>query len=196
MQINLKRALKLRKALEAHLSAVTLPTTVAVSILIEANQKDAMPAVEVGRLALSAKLGQARRLSRILASLRTKIVEENVRVGIDAILAEAANSDRQVALFKKVVDAGETPEAEVLQSEIALAIKDLNREGDRGYSRPSREVVVGVVSSEMRAAFTKEIVNLKRRKEELEDKRTALNASTMIEISEDDAALLTEAGLI
>ena len=103
MQINLKRALKLRKELEATLAKVDLPSTGSINLLIEAQRTNPANMVVLAQAVYANKVAEYVKLSHILADLRIKLDEANISSGIHRILAEVADLDRRIGIYKKVV---------------------------------------------------------------------------------------------
>lgn len=195
MKITLKRALKLRKELEAHLQKIELPTSVAVSLLIEGNITNPEAALKPGTDALIDRVDAYLRLSQVLAVLRSSIARANVENGIEDTLAQAAHHTRAMAIYKKLSSAGVTPAAEQLKAELAFSQQSLQNK-ELGYGRPDRSVNVSVVPPELREKAAEHYTTYKRSLEALEDQRTGTNASVKIEIAEGDAELLQQQGLI
>ncbi|MCA1379452.1 hypothetical protein I6F34_01285 [Bradyrhizobium sp. BRP05] len=195
MKITLKRALKLRKELEALLQKIELPTSVAVSLLIEDNVTNPEAAIKPGTEALVKRIDNYLGLSQTLAALRTEIAKANVTHGVEATLAQAAHHVRAMTIYKKLSSAGVTPVAEQLKAELAFSHQSLQNK-ELGYGRPDRSVNVSVVLPELRDKAAEQYTTWKRSLEALEDQRTGTNASVQIEIAEGDAELLRQQGLI
>ncbi len=194
MKITLKRALKLRKEIEALLAKIELPTTAVISLLVDTDVKQAVAA---GADKLEYKVDEYRDLSATLTSIRVQVATMNLSCGVENILAEIADIDRLIAIHRKVATASVTPADDLLVAEIALSKKALESpEEARIYGRPAREVGIAVVSSAMRDNALATISDLKRQRETKEDERTAKNASMTIEIGDGYAALLRKLGLL
>lgn len=196
MKINLKRALKLRKELETLLNKLELPFATSFSLLIKANQDDPLRAIIPAQAALDEKVNDHLRLSAILANLRVAIADSNVKAGVEDMLAQAAHVERSLALYRRIVEAPLMQAPEVIVAETAMAVKELNEPSTDRYARPSRDIKTAIVTPGMRNAASGMIITLKRRKQEIEDRRTAANASVQIEIPEDDAEILTSLGVL
>lgn len=191
MFISLKRALKLRKELEANLKCLELPTKVRISILVEDNLVDAMPVVNSSLTEFQSRLSDAETMSFVLADVRTKIAQANIQHDVERNLAQIADIDRKTAIRRKVISVGITPTAEELQAEIALAKKSLDagQSSDR-YERPDRDVNVSVIPAAYQLTISDSLADLKRSREALEEQRAAINATQQIEIADEHVALL------
>ncbi|MCB1466599.1 MAG: hypothetical protein KDK08_05510 [Rhizobiaceae bacterium] len=195
MQINLKRALKLRKELEATLAKVDLPSTGSINLLIEAQRTNPANMVVLAQAVYANKVAEYVKLSHILADLRIKLDEANISSGIHRILAEVADLDRRIGIYKKVVAERVAPNKELIEAEVKQKVADNAAPESRSYGR-DRSIGFAVASVDMIEAAREMVAAFKRRKDELEDQRVATNARILIEIPEDTAELLTKLGLI
>lgn len=199
MQITLKRALKLRKELEAHLAKFTLPATARLSLLVEENLKNPAPTIDQGTAALQIYVAEYDGLSDILRDVRTRIAEKNVSSGADVEfkLSAIADIDRQIAIRRKLIAYSITPSAEELKGEMSLAAKRLESASDGAYhARAQTAMEVSVVTAGMIERANKEISNLKSLKEKHEDERAVANGINKIVITEDQVNLLRKYSLI
>lgn len=200
MQISLKRALKLRKELEARLVKVELPTSTSINLLSDqarsVSDGGLRTIIERGRSVVEEKCEAYGTLSEILRYLRPAIVKANVDNGVEGYLAEIAHIDRVIALQKAVIALPIAPAPEVFEREIKLGISALEAQSSDIYRSPAKEISVAVSSVAAREDATRQLNELKRLKESVEDKRAAANASTMIEITDQHAGFLRELGLL
>lgn len=196
MKISLKRALKLRKELEALVGKMELPTAAQVSLLVEANIADPTAAIKPGTEALMKRVDEYQKLSELLAVVRTKIAKANIESDVESYLAEAAHATRMIALFRKLATSGVTPAAEQLKAELTFSQTALLGPAQGGYGRPERSVSVSVVLPELKETAAEKVTGWKRLLETLEDSRTGKNASVQIEIADEDAALLRQLGIL
>ncbi|MGJ4945131.1 hypothetical protein ACQR1W_31535 [Bradyrhizobium sp. HKCCYLS1011] len=196
MKISLKRALKLRKELEAVLAKIELPSNVSLSLLIQQNVDDPSTVLAPGTRALTEKIDIYMALSVVLANLRVGIARANVEQGIENALAQAAHHTRVMAILKKLMAAGTTPSEEQLKAELGYSLQALQNPERAGYGGASRAVNVSVVLPELQKKAAEGYLETKRSLEAIEDNRTGLNSSVHLEIAEGDANLLRQQGLI
>jgi hypothetical protein len=195
MKISLKRALKLRKELEAMLSKVEFPTTGKLSLLIEANVRDPMKAINGYTGSLLDHLKEYETLSATLAAIRVGISKANVQQ-IEGILASMAHIDRRLSMLRKIAGTGQTPADEEVVAHVSRAVAQPT-ELRSGYgTQSSTSLSFSVVSAQMIGEANEAIIALKRERADLEDKRAGVNASTQIEIDEDQAEVLRKFGLV
>lgn len=197
MKISLKKALKLRKELEASVTKFELPMTTFVSLHVQDNVKDPTTVLTEARTKLQSRIDQFTFLSDLLANLRTAIAVTNSVEGIEALLAGIAGHDRAIGLMRRLVATPVTPPLDELQSELAMKYKDFSDPEIRRnpYGNESK-VGVPVLNTESQSQAEREIIRLKRAREDLEDQRTGKNASTKIEIADEDAEKLRLLGLL
>jgi hypothetical protein len=193
MKMNLKRALKLRKELEAHLKSPNIPMTVSIPLIVEV---DIAKVLDEGRAKLAAAIMQTKTLSAILAGVRVAIAKANVEAGIEEILADLANLERQVRIMALM--GSETPSLEMIMAEVAMAKKALETPVETRYGSPAREkhLPVYLMTTDAVETHQAKLIDIKREREALEDKRAFINSSVTIEIPDDNAELLRKLGII
>lgn len=192
VKLSLKRALKLRKELEALVAKVELPTAVQISLLVDA---DPTVALKPGIEALVKRIEEYEKLSVLLAVIRTKIAKANIENSIENYLAEAAHATRMMSVYRKLATTGVTPPVEQITAEMALSKQALQGQSP-GYGRPERTINVSVVVPELRDKAAASVIGWKRLLETLEDQRTGKNASVQIEIADEEGQLLQQLGIL
>ncbi|ARQ95428.1 hypothetical protein [Bradyrhizobium phage BDU-MI-1] len=192
----MKRALKLRKELEALVAKVELPTSVQLSLLVESNITHPNAALKPGAEALVKRIDEYQKLSQLLAVIRVEIAKANVANGVEEALAEAAHATRMMSIFKKLASGGVTPAFEQLTAELRYSKQALTAGQTAGYGRPDRSVNVSVVLPELRDKAAESYTGWKRTLEAIEDARTGKNASQFIEIADEEGQLLQQLGIL
>lgn len=197
MELTLRKALKLRKQLETLLAKVELPLAADLSVLVGANREKPLDAIASATEKLKDRKDRLSSLSGILRSLRVAVARANMDANVESLLAEAADLDRRIALERLVAEAAPTPAEEHLTGEMALVHENL-RASDRArlYGEASRKVTVPVVPEAMREESKRRLVELRREREAVEDRRVSANAGRTVEIAEEDARILREEGLV
>lgn len=198
MQISLKKALKARGVVDAYLGSSDLPLKTSLSVFVEANRENPASAVSSATEALVDKLSERVRVSGIFARLRAAIARSNVDAGIETILAEIADIDRQIALYKMVAAAPVTADEEIVKGEIEVAHRILsNAETSRsGFAHGERAIHVSTVSKELQEEAAGRVVELRRLREDAEDRRAAINATQKVEIADEDHGFLVNIGIL
>jgi len=192
-EISLKIALRLRKALEAVVTKPSLATSAKLSILIEANRENPTAAVEIETQRVVKEAEDLSRLSYILQSLRVAIAKANNDSGVDEKMALIARLDRDIAIARLVIAAGETPVEEELKAQIALAYKRI--ETPDPYQPRETTISCSAVSKAMLAEYKARVTNLQRQRESIDDARIAANSGAHIVIADEDNAFLRERGI-
>lgn len=196
MKINLRKALKLRKSIEATLGSPAVNSQISVSVDDQSVVDDPGTKIQAAREALKATIEQHIALSDILARLRVSIAQANAVAGVEELLARSAKIDRNINLLKTIsVPSDET--AETVKNKIRRVHASLER-GDRDrYSAPSPIVSgINVVDQDLASDSAARIARLRREKEEVDEARMATNAGHFIEIGEDDEKLLRDLNII
>lgn len=194
MELNLKRALKLRKELEATVARVDIPTSVSVSLFGEV---DVQAVIDAARKEVGQRIATYGSLSAILASLRTQIARNNSVSGIEELLAEIAHTDRLIGMAKKLAGLALTPSDAELNAVVSLGKRALDTPATDAYARePVKSVSFDLATQAQRDQAIDTVNELKRSRETLDDRRAGTNANTKITIADDDANLLRKLGLI
>lgn len=200
MTITLKKALKAKKELEVLISGMSLPLTSRLSVFVQTTREAPLAAIQAEANELDGQIAVKLRASTVLANLRKAIGKANAENGIEDLLADQADIERQLAVWKQVAGADATPDEEVLKGELALTQKNLEKDAPVnriGYpSQPEKSVTVSAVSEQLKETAEAAILTLRRRKDDIEDKRVGANASAHIQIADDDVAFLRDRGIV
>lgn len=189
MELKLKRALKLRKELEAVLARPELTTEVSLSLLDNTLDSTSMQQIEIARTKFGERVAQYRQLSKILAGLRLNLATKNIESGIESLLSEIADVDREITMLRKITSAEVTPSAEMINAEIVMSRKELDQPKD-AYSRPVKTVSFSAISEENKTIALTSVAELKRQREDLEEKRAWINSTTTVSVADADVELL------
>lgn len=202
MQISLRQALRLRTQVEAKLKSFSVKSQVVIDIdderLLVRQEADLVKALEDDLLA---ELEQHERLNNILANLRVDIAAENVRNGVEKALADAAAIDRRIRIIGLVLAEAERTNVSIERriERKREALKNPQQSHPHSYGRNSNQdttIAVGALSEAKREQLEKELFALKRKKVATEDGRNMINASSTIEIADDDLSFLESVGIV
>jgi len=195
MRVNLRKANKIRKEIEALIAGIHVTTNVRIDPDEPAARADPLSVVAVGRSRLETEIDRYSRLSGVLARLRVAINAANAQ-GVDAALAEAADLERQIKLLTRIVQASPRKETkEAIKAKVERAAERMNR-AEAGEWHPVQNVEVSVLDQSDIEKFAASLVDLRRKREAVEDRRVALNASTEIEIGEEDEKVLRDFSML
>jgi trans-aconitate methyltransferase len=196
MKISVKRALKLRKELEAMLTKVEFPIQGRLSLLVPNNISSPMREIMKATASLADRLKEYEDLSAMLATIRIAIAKANVD-RVETILATMAHIDRRVVMLKKIASAAPTPPEEELKANVDYHANQLRAVDGRSYGGSAGQTLTfSAISPQMVNDATEELIRLKRERADLEDTRAGANASTQIEIDDDRGELLRKLGMI
>lgn len=200
--VTLRKALRLKKQIEAGLRVASAAPQVAIDIDDPKNSGDMASILASEEAQYLAAVEKQVRLSDILSDVRRKIEAANGN-GVNEILSKVGHIDRQIAIYKPIADA-KPVNADVVQAKLAR-----KREAAKtpaapatGYGALRQEdgsiLNVNPLSAATINAYKAKLVELRKRKEALEDQRLSLNNqdSLAIEIGDDDLLFLSELEIV
>jgi hypothetical protein len=199
MKFTVTKALRLRSAIEEKLKSYDLKATVELDV--DSKRVQTGPADVIGEAAngLSARLETFARLSALLAKVRVAVAKANVESGVEEILAQQGDVDRQIAKLKQLVAAPRV-DLDSIDNKINRRLQSLKTPspsaGYYGHSVETASISINTVTETVAADLEKQLIALRRKKVELEDSRAIANARADIEIGEDDHNLLIEQGIV
>jgi hypothetical protein len=198
MQVNLRKAQKLRRAIETAISASSISTSIGIDVDDTASAADPISKVDLARGDLRVQYKNQLALSGILARLRTSIARANLDAGIDEMLAQMADIDRNIKIITPLsTPARETSDSVLTKIKRIQASLSRSDEDIRGSHRPQSSVVnVSLVDQAMADEVAKDITELRRAREELDERRLTVNFNAKIQIGDDDAKLLRELNIV
>lgn len=198
MKVNLRKAQKLRKAIEATLAGFSLTTTIGIDVDDAAVASNPAEFITAGRDQLKQQMGRHKALSAALARLRINIARKNFESGIDEILAKSAEIDSSIRLLNGISQPGrdsiEAVATKIKRRQAALARTD--EDSQASYRGNSSVFNVTVIDQALADEVSSIIVGLRRAKEELDDRRFEINGCSFIEIGEDDVNVLRDMKIV
>jgi len=199
MELTLKKALKLRSRLEAFVGDPSLPLSTDLSIFVQENREDPTPVFVKAEGDLRSKLDEKLRASSILADLRSSIAKANAENDIESLLARQADIERSISLFKTIAAAPIRPVIDAVKGEIAVLHRQAGEDkvsSAFAHRSLTRSANFSVVTEDLREEAKAKITEGMRNKEELEDRRNAVNLTVRIRIADDAADFLREQGFV
>jgi hypothetical protein len=198
--LNLRKALSLKKKLEAKIKAANIgEPNVFIDLDDAAAQADLPAFLAKAETAHIALVEEQVRLSLILSSLRKRISAANIEHGIDPLLADVNHIERQIELYKALASV-EPVNAELVKAKLerkqreSSAVQQVpayaHMRGQDGGMR------VGPLGEDRIKSAKATLVALRLEKEALEDKRLAANATGTVEIGDDDVEFLKGLGIV
>lgn len=200
MNITLRKASQFSKALIEAGRKTAINRLITVSVFDDAAVDKpalALALVELAQEAASEKLTQALNLITGGYELRGQIAKANADVGINLLLTEQANLSAHETLLSTVCAIEYTYDdaVEPQYADAKLTALKKKRESD-SIVHHDDHLNVRVVTDEIKAPLKDSVAVIRRRKAEIADELTYLNASTRIEVSESVQGLLKALKLI
>lgn len=199
--ITLRKALRIKKQIEAATRSSATPVQIAIDIDDPAATADFSAYLAGQEKELLDRIERQVRLSSILSDVRSKIEAANAG-GVNAILSSLGHIDRQIALYKPIA------EAKAVQVDLVETKLSRKREASKTPPTPSHgyghrqddgsTLQVSPLSQETITTFKAKLVALRKEKEALEDRRLVLNNKDelSIEIGEGDLGFLAELEIV
>lgn len=188
-QISLKRASALQAMIRQAIALLDLSSTRDLSIYEGAPSS----VIQGFRADFERALARRAALQSALYELRKEVGRANARVGVDDLLADIAQLGAELDFVNGFVLASPSDSEEVLVGRMTQA-----KAPNQGYLGASREssISVSLLSAEQIEAFRKQTLDLRRRRQQLQDRVGELNVSTKITPSASCLATLREEGIL
>lgn len=187
MKITLRKAAVLQNAINDAVKQIDIKSEVA---LTEFHQ----PEAEIARVAAEVRTNIQRRNSLNLAlySIRQRVALANHDAGVNGNLTAVAELEKQIQFYTGLAAKEVRQSAEVLAGKLRK-IAESKSERIYGYGDT---VSTSVFTAEDIAEFKKNVSQLKKNKQQLQDTILELNVRTEIELNEDTVAVLQAEGLL
>lgn len=188
--------ISLRKANAIQNSIKELLHSIEIKLSVELNEFED-PARVIQQANEQLFLNDARRQRLLLAfyNIRGLVGTANASSGIDLALTKAAFIDKRVAQLDSIANAFPIKTLDVIKGQVEKLKTVVEPSRSNLYGR--RETVeTSVVSQDQIEQARKEILNLRKQKQKLNDEILELNIKTEVPLSEDVVKTLTEEGLI
>lgn len=197
MEVTLRKAHSLSKALLEQVRKTPLARTVTVSIYEDVEASDA--ATEAGEKLVAAVADGIKCIDAAYA-IRLSIAKANLAAGVDGLLNEKARLDAGEKLLSQAVD-GSSDHSYTSAVDPAIARQKMDAlkvraaQPDKGYG-VTEELTVKVATPEVTADLSTNLATMRRRKTEIADELLGLNTSTRVSLSPDVVTLLQRYNLI
>lgn len=188
MKITLRKANALQNSIQDHLKTVEVKTQISLNEF-----QDAAGEITCAREGVVANDVRRAKLTKSLYRIRAQVGRANAEVGVSDLLAEAAYIDKRIGHLKGLTDS-DTVEAE--------AVINGKLEKLRGTEAKSRiygygdTVATGVLTADQIEGYRKDMRDLKKEKQSINDKVLELNVRTEIELDADTVSLLQAEQLV
>lgn len=196
MEINLRKASAVSKALLELAKKQQLPRTVEVSIY---DENPAQASVDLQAEKLRENLATARLLTEVAFEIRGLIGIANQTFGISAALTKKAALDAQERLLAAVVeptsDHAFSAAADPLFADAKLEALRAKQKGDTVYGI-TEELAVKVATSDVVLPLKEELLNIRYEKSKLADEIQSINHYSTIFVSQTIGDLLLKYKLV
>lgn len=194
MQINLRKANAIQSEIRKAITAVKAESNVSVSEFTT----DIPKVVADSAAEFLNAIRRKEQLNTALFEIRAAVGRANAQAGVGDLLAEVERIDGKLSIISTVASAQVAKSIDELKArveKVKAATADQNARmslyGDR-YNTVETSVVVQSVIDDFKA----EVKNLKRAKQDLQDKLLNVNVSTNITLSADTVSVLKEEGIL
>lgn len=188
MNVTLRKASVLQTAINDAIRSIGTDAEVTVNEF-----QDGEATVQVAADTFRANIARRDALTRALYSIRIEVAQANFTSGVNAMLTQVAELEKQIQFY--TVLAAKTPrlEAKVLEGQLAkLRVAD-TKSSIYGYKD---SVSTSVLTAEDISGFKKAVSELKRAKQKLQDSILEANVRNEITLSDTSEAILRSEGLL
>lgn len=189
MKVNLRQAHAIQTQIREALGRLDLSTTAVLNEF--ENAKDQ---IDLARERFYDALKTRDRLLGVLLDIRKKVAQANADEGISDLLADAASLDQQIKDYADFAKAREREKAAVLQGRLEKRASASEDSIYRGFG--SSDITSGILEQEEIDKFQRELANLKRTKQGVQEMILAANIDAEIELDADEEKLLARMGVI
>jgi hypothetical protein len=174
MKITLRKANTVQAAINEALKALELRTTVVLNEFEKAESQ-----IAVVRDKFNENLETRNRLVTALYEIRRAVANTNANAGINDLLAEVAQIEKQLAFYNGLVRSGAQLSDSVINGRLERV---RNAKEERFYGRD--EITTSIFTEPEVDSFKRSVAEFKRQKQKLQDRLLELNVQTEIELSE------------
>lgn len=201
MQINLRRALNLRKDLEKYVNNFSVPVKFDLNV-------DKISSITLGSVEAYVndlkrdsfkKLDNILLANEILGKVRLAISKSNIENNIEDIICQIGVLERKIKILNSIANVNEFIDEDTLLNKIKRKKNKLNNDkdvSDFSYGIDNEFISTNMYTKSDVEKYSKLVAGFKREKVDLQDKRNALNVSFVLEFNEEETNFLMEIGLI
>lgn len=189
MKVNLRQAHAIQTQIREALGRLDLSTTAVLNEFESAKDQ-----VDLARERFYGALKTRDRLLGVLLDIRKKVAQANADEGISDLLADVASLDQQIKNHADFASAREREKAAVLQGRLEKRASASEDTIYRGFG--SSDITSGILEQAEIDKFQRELANLKRTKQGVQEQILAANIDAEIELDADEEKLLVRMGVI
>jgi hypothetical protein len=192
MEINLRKANAIQAEIRRAFNAVETKNTVSVT---EFTQE---VAGEINGASVLYQLGLQRKeqLNTALYNIRKSVAEANATAGINVLLTEVQRIEAIMSVYSNVATQTVAKPLEELNARLEKMRSAPNEARMSLYGDRYNSVEASVVTSEVVANAKEKVKELRRQRQNLQDKLLTLNVNTLITVNPEDLTVLKEEGIL
>lgn len=188
MNVTLRKASVLQTAVNEAIRSIGTDAEVTVNEF-----QDGEAAVKTAADTFRANIGRRDALTRALYSIRSEVAQVNFTSGVNAMLTQVAEIEKQIQFYTVLAAKIPRLEAKVLEGQLAKLRVVEAKNTIYGYKD---SVTTSVLTAEDIAGFKKTVSELKRAKQKLQDSILEANVRNEITLSNETEATLQAEGLL
>ena len=187
MKITLRKANALQQAITEAVAGLELTTDVSINEFERPAEK-----IDEARTKFYVDLATRSKLMNALYEIRRSSSRANAQSGINDLLADVAQIEKDIGLYSRFVKLRPSLENDVIIGKLG---KIKGRSEDQFYGREDH-VQTSIFTETAIGEFKSTFAALKKQKVKLQDSLLELNVQTQIELSDELQQTLAEAGII
>ena len=187
MKINLRKANAIQMSIQDVVKSLDFATVVHVNPF-----ENSVDQIDDARSAWEKNLTVRKDLNGALYAIRKAVARENARVGINDLLADVAQLEKDIQFYTNLCNTPVQMSNAVIEGNLE---KLRNSTEDRRLFR-SETVETGIFTRAELENYRRMVADLKRKKQELKDTLLELNVRTEVDLDEDTARILERADIL
>lgn len=191
MKITLRKASVLQKSLQDLTRSIALKTTVSISEFAKPSE-----VISRGQQEFEAQFDRKRRAVAATYAIRAAVAEANASSGINQLLTQVAETQAMIGVLE--VFQNQSVETMLPAEEIAGRLEKIRQrpaDGRHALYGTSDTVDTSVLGQDRLASIKRELQDLRKKKQNLQDRILELNVRTEVELGQEIEFLKAE-GLI
>ena len=188
MNITLRKANALQNSIQDHIKTIDVKTSISLNEF-----QNAAGEIACARDGVVASDVRRAKLTRALYTIRAQVGRANAESGVADLLAEAAYIDKRIGHLKGLTEADAAEEVSVVERKLVKLGESDSKSRIYGYNE---SVTTGVLTAEQVAGYKKDMLDLKKEKQKINDRVLELNIRTEVALDSDTVALLTAEQLV
>lgn len=188
MNVTLRKASVLQTAINDAIRGIGTEAEITVNEF-----QDGETAVQAAVAAFRANVNRRDALTRALYSIRGAVAQVNFASGVNAMLTQVAEIEKQIQFYTVLAAKLPRLEAKVLEGQLVKLRNADTKSNIYGYKD---SVTTGILAAEDIAEFKKAVSELKRAKQKLQDSILEANVRNEITLNSDTEATLRSEGLL